>query len=178
VVDALRNAGALSVSLVAELDGKIVGHIAFSPVTIADGSEGWYGLGPISVTPDEQRRGIGSMLIRASLERLKKMGGKGCALVGDPAYYVRFGFRNPPELIHEGVPQDVFLALGFDQRPKAKMPRGSVAFHEAFLVKAWPSRSDGVAESDRCRPFCGQDFGPPLPPFFFGDGRIETEEEN
>jgi putative acetyltransferase len=56
------------------------------------------------------------------------MGGKGCALVGDPNYYKRFGFKNYPELIHEGVPQEVFLALPFNKR----VPQGVVVFPEGF----------------------------------------------
>jgi putative acetyltransferase len=135
IIDALRATGALTISLVADLDGQVVGHIAFSPVTITDGSKDWYGLGPISVTPEKQRQGIGSMLMRAGLDRLKVMGGKGCALVGDPAYYSRFGFKNLPELVYEGIPQEFFLILSLESLPKAKMPHGIVAFHEAFLVK-------------------------------------------
>lgn len=64
IVEALRAAGALTVSLVAERAGRVVGHIAFSPVTISDGTPGWYGLGPVSVLPECQRQGIGAALIR------------------------------------------------------------------------------------------------------------------
>jgi putative acetyltransferase len=64
IVNALRVAGALPLSLVVEVDGKVVGHVAFSPVTISDGSEGWYGLGPVSVLPELQRQGIGKALIK------------------------------------------------------------------------------------------------------------------
>ena len=132
IIHALRNAGALSLSLVAEVDGQVVGHIAFSPITVSDGSQGWYGLGPISVLPDHQRKGIGKALIERSLSLLKDMGGKGIALVGDPNYYTRFGFKNYPELVHEGVPQEVFLAMPFAEA----VPRGSVLFHEAFTATA------------------------------------------
>jgi putative acetyltransferase len=132
IVSALRNAGALSISLVAELDGRVAGHIAISPVVISDGAQDWYGIGPLSVTPNLQRQGIGSMLMQTGLERLKAMGGRGCALVGDPSYYVRFGFRNRPPLIHEGIPQDVFLALSMDPSQDAVYPAGTVMFHEAF----------------------------------------------
>ena len=69
IVEALRTANALSVSLVAEVDGRVVGHIAFSPVTVTDSSKGWYGLGPVSVHPDLQRRGIGKSLIQEGIER-------------------------------------------------------------------------------------------------------------
>ena len=67
IIAALRAAKALTVSLVAEMDGRIVGHIAFSPVTISDGSPSWYGLGPVSVSPECQRRGIGSALIQEGI---------------------------------------------------------------------------------------------------------------
>lgn len=128
IVKALRAAGALSVSLVAEEDGEVVGHIAFSPVRIEGEACGWYGLGPVSVRPDRQRRGIGSALIREGLERLKAAGGRGCLLVGEPGYYVRFGFGNLPGLVLEGVPPEVFMGLGFGE----EIPRGTVVFHEGF----------------------------------------------
>jgi len=130
IINALRAAGALTISLVAEIDGRVVGHIAFSPVTISDGSMGWYGLGPISVLPENQKQGIGKSLINKGLSLLKELGGQGCALVGDPNYYKRFGFHNFPELIHEGVPQEVFLALPFTE----KVPHGIVVFHKGFLA--------------------------------------------
>ena len=128
IVEALRAAGALAVSLVAELDGRVIGHIAFSPVTMSDGAPGWYGLGPVSVLPEHQRQGIGSALIREGLSRLRAMGARGCCLVGHPEYYGRFGFTNPSELAFPGVPPEVFFALSFDGR----YPQGTVAFHEAF----------------------------------------------
>jgi len=128
IINALRAAGVLTASLVAEIDSRIVGHIAFSPVTISDGTIGWYGLGPISVLPEYHKQGIGKSLMNNGLSILKELKAKGCALVGDPNYYNRFGFRNYPELIHEGIPQEFFLALPlFDEAPQ-----GIVMFHEAF----------------------------------------------
>jgi putative acetyltransferase len=114
IINALRAANALTISLVAESDGRVVGHIAFSPVTISDGSLNWYGLGPISVLPQYQKQGIGTSLIKEGLLLLKSLGGQGCVLVGDPNYYKRFGFRNIPDLVYEGIPQEVFLALPFN----------------------------------------------------------------
>ena len=131
IINALRDANALTLSLVAEVDGKVVGHIAFSPITISDGSLNWYGLGPISVLPEYQKQGIGKSLILKGLSLLKDMGGQGCALVGDPNYYKRFGFKNIPDLIYEGIPQEYFLALPFDKI----IPHGTVMFHEGFLAK-------------------------------------------
>lgn len=128
IIAELRAAGALAVSLMAEVDGRAVGHIAFSPVTISDGSEGWYGLGPVSVLPEYQRRGIGSALIAEGLARLRALGARGCCLVGHPGYYGRFGFQNVEGLRLEGVPPGVFFALALE----GQVPQGTVAFNEAF----------------------------------------------
>jgi putative acetyltransferase len=128
IIKALRSARALTLSLVAEVDGRVVGHIAFSPVSISDGTKNWYGLGPVSVLPEYQLRGIGKALIQEGLSRLKSQNAKGCCLVGHPQYYRKFGFENVAGLIHEGVPQEVFFALSFD----GHFPQGDVMFHEGF----------------------------------------------
>jgi putative acetyltransferase len=128
IIEALRSAGALTLSLVAEVDGHVVGHIAFSPITISDGTDHWYGLGPISVLPMYQRMGIGKALIQKGLSRLKALGAKGCCLVGHPQYYRKFGFENVTGLVYEGVLQEVFFALSFN----GHLPQGNVTFHEAF----------------------------------------------
>ena len=128
IIEALRAAGALTLSLVAELDGRVIGHIAFSPLTISDGTQNWYGLGPVSVLPEYQRQGIGKALIEEGLLRLREMGAQGCCLVGHPDYYRKFGFKNVAGLICEGVPQEVFFALSFDEN----IPQGIVTFHEGF----------------------------------------------
>ncbi len=72
IIEALRAAKTLSISIVAELDGRVIGHIAFSPLTISDGARNWYGLGPVSVLPELQRQGIGKTLIQEGLSRLNK----------------------------------------------------------------------------------------------------------
>jgi putative acetyltransferase len=77
IIAALRAAKALKVSLVAEVEGRVVGHIAFSPMTISDGSPNWYGLGPVSVLPECQRRGIGHASIQEGISRLKDLGARG-----------------------------------------------------------------------------------------------------
>jgi putative acetyltransferase len=128
IVDALRAAKALTVSLVAENGGRVVGHIAISPVAILDGAAGWFGLGPVSVLPSLQRKGIGKALIGEALSRLKTLKAKGCCLVGHPDYYKRFGFQNVPRLDIPGVPAEVFFALSFEK----VFPQGEVTFHEAF----------------------------------------------
>ena len=135
IIEALRAARALTLSLVAEVDGRVIGHIAFSPVTISDGTPDWYGLGPVSVLPEYQRQGIGKALIHEGLSRLKSMHARGCCLVGHPEYYKKFGFDNIPGLVHEGVPPEVFLALPFGR----DTPRGTVTFHEAFKADGQPS---------------------------------------
>ena len=128
IIMALRAAESLTASLVAELNGQVIGHIAFSPVTISDGTLNWYGLGPVSVLPAHHRHGIGTALIREGLSRLKDLNAAGCCVVGHPEYYRKFGFENPPGLVLGGVPPEVFFALSFD----GHTPEGIVAFHEAF----------------------------------------------
>ena len=130
IIEALRAAQALTVSLVAEVDGRVVGHVAFSPVTISDGTQNWYGLGPVSVLPKYQGQGVGKALIREGLSRLKGLGARGCCVVGHPEYYKKFGFDNPVGLEHEGVPPEVFLAMSFD----GNTPQGTVTFHEGFTA--------------------------------------------
>ncbi|MBS1129974.1 MAG: GCN5-related N-acetyltransferase [Proteobacteria bacterium] len=132
IIRALRADDALSVSLVAEEAGRIVGHIALSPVTISDGSAGWYGLGPISVEPELQRRGIGRALMERGIVELRKIGAAGCVLVGDPAFYIRFGFANNPALVLEGIPPEFFLCLLLG----TASAHGSVQFHQAFQATA------------------------------------------
>ncbi len=135
VVNALRRSGALAVSLVAEMAGQIVGHVAFSPAEMSNSSRHWYVLGPVSVLPPWQRQGIGRTLIQAGLEALRARGAEGCVLVGDPAYYSRFGFRHQPDLFFDGIApehQKYSQALPLGQRPAA----GTVRHHEAFNAKS------------------------------------------
>lgn len=141
VVEALRAAGALTLSLVAEMDGRVVGHVAFSPVAVSDGTPNWYGLGPVSVLPELQRQGIGAALVEEGLSRLKDLGAGGCCLVGHPQYYRKFGFANVPGLVLEGVPQEVFFSLSFDGR----YPQGHVTFHEGFKADGRQVRIGGAA---------------------------------
>ena len=128
IIDRLRAAGALALSLVAEADGAVVGHVAFSPVSISDGSADWYGLGPISVNPARQGEGIGGKLIREGLERLKALGAAGCVLLGEPAYYRRFGFAADAKLTLDGVPPEYFMHVAFSP----VYGGGTVSYHPAF----------------------------------------------
>ncbi|MCG9697022.1 N-acetyltransferase [Shewanella sp. Isolate11] len=132
IVNALRHSGALSISLVAQKGENIIGHVAVSLVSISDGSENWYGLGPISVVPSEQGHGVGSQLMDTALAELKRLNAQGCVLLGDLQYYQRFGFKPLEQLILAGVPMEYFQALVL----KGKQPRGEVTYHSAFTATA------------------------------------------
>lgn len=124
LVDALRLAGALTLSLVAEEGGQILGHIAFSPAT---GAADWFALGPISVEPARQRQGIGTALIQAGLDALRAQGARGCILIGDTGYYARHGFAPRPDLCPPGEPAAHYMIHAFGPAPTAPL-----AFHPIF----------------------------------------------
>lgn len=128
IVEALRAAGALTLSLVATEHARVVGHVAFSPVLVNGVSEGWFGLGPVSVRPDRQGSGIGTALIEAGLAHLRQMGAAGCVVLGDPGYYGRFGFMSDPALRYGDVPPDYFQRIVFRGAP----PPGEVTYHPGF----------------------------------------------
>jgi len=132
IVDALRADGALAVSLVAEVNKNVVGHIAASLITIDGKQLPWYILGPLGVLPAMQRQGIGKQLVENCLKYLRKIGAEGCVLVGEPAYYSRFGFRHYSELHLAGIPEEVFLCLPMID----DMPHGTIEYHTAFNVSA------------------------------------------
>ena len=135
VVRALRAAGQLRVSLVAEAGAGaaegIVGHVAVSPVQLSCGAAHWYGLGPISVLPAFQKRGIGGQLMAAALAQLRQLGAAGCVLLGDPTYYRRFGFQAEPSLVLPDVPPEYFQALVFT----GSVPAATVSYHAAFTAR-------------------------------------------
>ncbi|BDB27179.1 N-acetyltransferase [Cupriavidus sp. P-10] len=128
IVNALRRAGQLTISLVAVDGDAIVGHVAVSPVMVSSGATRWYGLGPISVWPERQRQGIGTSLMEAALDELRRLGGAGCVVLGDPAYYGRFGFQVHAGLVLPGVPPEYFQAISFG----GPVPVGEVRYHQAF----------------------------------------------
>ncbi|ENU18278.1 hypothetical protein F994_03401 [Acinetobacter bohemicus ANC 3994] len=128
IVHALRDAQQLTISLVAVLNQDVVGHIAISPVSISSGVDGWFGLGPIAVSPEWQHHGMGSALMQAALKQLEAMGAAGCVVLGDPHFYAQFGFQPINNLILEDVPAEYFQALSFD----GKFPQGTVTYHAAF----------------------------------------------
>lgn len=129
IIARLREADALALSIVAVERGGIVGHIAFSPVTIDGKDCGWFGLGPVSVMPDRQNQGIGTALIQAGLAELRSRGAAGCVLLGEPAYYRRFGFEVDEHLRYEGAPPEYFMRLNLTD---GTAPAGRVEYHPAF----------------------------------------------
>jgi putative acetyltransferase len=130
IVEALREARSLAVSLVAMEKESIVGHVAFSPLTIDGCSDGWFGLGPVAVVPRRQAQGIGSALIEAGLASLRARGSNGCVVLGEPAYYSRFGFTADHSLRLAGVPPEYFQQLKFTEQSC----RGMVEYHAAFEI--------------------------------------------
>ena len=128
LVVALRAQNALSVSLVAELEGAIVGHIAFSPARSSPGESRWYALGPVAVLPAHQRLCIGSKLVLTGLQRVFDLGAFGCVLTGNPAYYSRFGFAVSPGNAPPGEPAKFFMV----KLLRGKLPTGPIHFHKAF----------------------------------------------
>lgn len=130
IVDALRTTGHLALSLVAEVSGSVVGHAAFSPVTVAGEDVGWFGLGPVAVRPDLQGRGLGAALIREGLARLRIHGARGCVVLGDVGYYTRFGFARCPALVLDGAPPEHFMCITM----AGPTPSGRVAYSPAFLA--------------------------------------------
>lgn len=131
IVAALRAQSALAVSLVAEIKGRIVGHVAFSLVTVGNGAPHWYGLGPLAVEPKYQRLGIGASLVQQGLEQLRQRGAAGCVVLGDPAYYGRFGFLANSGITCPGPPPEYFMALML----YGPIATGEVRYHAAFAVK-------------------------------------------
>lgn len=128
LVDALRAAGALSLSLVAEEGGALLGHVGFSPLGFSDGAEGWFALAPLATRADRRGEGIGAALVRAGLARLEAAGAAGCAVLGDPAYYARFGFAADPQMRFPGAPPEAFRRILW----RGPAPQGEALHHAAF----------------------------------------------
>lgn len=126
IVEKLRADGALALSLVAEEEGEVIGYLAASAARIGT-QDGWGLIGPLAVLPSRHRQGIGTALMAEALRRLRATS-RGAALVGDPAYYGRFGFRAYPGLGLAGCLPEVVQALPFD----GIEPRGELIHHPAF----------------------------------------------
>ncbi|MBC9914965.1 GNAT family N-acetyltransferase [Chitinophaga varians] len=130
IIRALRASGQLTLSLVAEENETLIGHVAISPVEISSGEPGWFGLGPVSVLPERQGTGVGSALIKAALAELRQLGAKGCVVLGEPAYYGRFGFRADAGLLYPEAPAEYFQVLAFE----GIVPTGTVQYHASFYA--------------------------------------------
>lgn len=132
IVRSLRVNNELTLSLVAEEQGQVIGHVALSPITITDGHGneilGWYGLGPVSVLPARQGQGVGSRLIKLALAELGAQRAAGCVVLGEPAYYMRFGFQPHTGLQLPDVPPAYFMALALH----GPVPVGTVRYSDAF----------------------------------------------
>jgi putative acetyltransferase len=114
LVDALRDNNAVTLSLVAELDGDVVGHILFSPMVVDDCAANVVGLGPMAVLPEHQRGGIGSQLVRQGLEECRSLGVDAVIVLGHPWYYPLFGFVPASRYGIQStfdVPDTVFMAV-------------------------------------------------------------------
>lgn len=135
LVDALREQAKPIVSLVAELEGLVAGHILFSPVLLSgDPTLKIMGLAPMAVLPEQQRSGIGSALVRAGLEACKDLGYAAVVVLGHPEYYPRFGFvpssRYAIDSEYE-VPEEVFMVLELEPG-SLKGKSGRISYHSAF----------------------------------------------
>ena len=128
LVDHLRLDADLTLSLVAEVDGDLAGHVAISPVAISDGSEGWFGIGPVSVLPERQGGGIGSRLMRRAIANMRVGLAHGLVVLGDPGYYSRFEFVHDPRLVYPGAPAELFQRLTL----RGENPQGAVRYAPAF----------------------------------------------
>ncbi|MEM9708836.1 MAG: N-acetyltransferase [Pseudomonadota bacterium] len=128
IPERLRAAGALTLSLVAEESTRIIGHVAVSEVEIEGTPGAWFGLGPLSVDPPRQRQGIGSALMEACVREMRARNAAGIVLIGDPAYYSRFGFQADIGLSYRDVPAAYVQGLGLTKT----LPRGELTFHPAF----------------------------------------------
>ena len=136
LVDALRVSVESYISLVAERDGEVLGHILFTPVTVDSGDTQWsaLGLAPMAVAPANQRQGIGSALVRAGLAECRRIDQPVVFVLGHPKYYPRFGFAPAPQLgltCEYPVPDEVFMVAELE--PGAINSRtGLVRYAPAF----------------------------------------------
>lgn len=128
IVEQLRKDGDLALSLVAQSANRIVGHAAISPVNISDGSKDWFGLGPVSVLPEKQGQGVGFRLMQRAMADIRKAGARGIVLLGNPAFYSRFGFEHDPDLQYPGPPPEYFQRLVL----LGDAPTGIVSYAPAF----------------------------------------------
>lgn len=132
LVDRLRDCGELTLSLIAQdPDGCVIGHIGFSPVTIAGRASNWFQMAPVSVIPGRQRQGTGGRLIAAGVEALRQRGASGIAVLGDPRYYERFGFAPESAIEPPTESEKPFFRILVLNGP---IPRGRIAYASAFTA--------------------------------------------
>jgi len=138
LVDKIREAGGAALSLVGESHAKIVGHILFSPLTLQArrGVVEGVGLGPMSVSPDQQRQGIGGDLIREGLNRLKAIECPFVVVFGHAEYYPRFGFVPAADMgithAFEGLPQELLFVNILAPTVRDQIADGVAIYHPAF----------------------------------------------
>ncbi len=135
LVDLLRAAGKAVLSLVAVSEGEVVGHVLFSPVALDPPSAGFngVGLGPVAASPEFQRQGIGSRLIREGLDRCRQMGYEVVVVLGDHHYYSRFGFKRASNfgLGNDYNADEHFMALELKEGALGDV-RGTVKYAPEF----------------------------------------------
>jgi len=135
LVEALRAEAMPLVSLVADAGGEVVGHIMFSPVTVAGrASPSMMGLAPMAVVPARQREGIGSALVREGLAVCRELGAGAVVVLGHAAFYPRFGFTAASRFglsCEYDVPDDVFMAMELDSG-SLRGTSGTIRYHPAF----------------------------------------------
>ncbi|TNF99764.1 MAG: N-acetyltransferase [Gammaproteobacteria bacterium] len=135
LVDILRKEADPVVSLVAEDTKIVMGHIMFSPVSLSQHPDlRIMGLAPMAVVPEQQRKGVGSALVSAGLERCKKLGFGAVVVLGHPEYYPRFGFRSSTRFgiaCEYNVPDDVFMVMEL-QPDYLRNVSGTIKYHAAF----------------------------------------------
>jgi putative acetyltransferase len=135
LVEALRQRARPIVSLVAEIAGAIVGHVMFSPVRLSGHDDlKFMGLAPLAVAPSHQRRGIGTALVTSGLERCRELGFGAVVVLGDPAYYARFGFSAATRFgigCDYDVPEDAFMIVEL-QHDFLRGAPGTVTYDAAF----------------------------------------------
>lgn len=136
LVDLLREAGQLVISLVAVADGQVVGHVAFSPMTLSVNPKGRraIGLAPLAVLPEHRRQGIGAGLVEAGLDRAAELGWDLAFVLGDPDYYRRFGFLQASDhglrWEHE-APPEAFMVKELGPGALHEVS-GTAGYHPAF----------------------------------------------
>jgi len=137
IVEHLRAANALTLSLLAEVGGEAVGHVALSPAAVGEDRSGWLLLGPVGILPRFQGQGLGSELVREALRRMRRLDAVGVVLVGDPGFYARLGFDRVDGLTYQVVPDQYVLAACFGH----KAPQGEIIAHEAFALAGRAERA-------------------------------------